>query len=132
MLKSNQPAFTKNFKNLFVWQKSILLVKEIYQVTSHFPDDERFALKSQIQRSATSIPLNLAEGNSQLFPKKEINFFNNALGSCAETICALDIALQNEYISKETHDRLEKDLIEIQKMAIGYIRRLQESIGEED
>lgn len=132
MSKPTYPIFTKNFKNLLVWQKSMLLVKEIYQVTSHFPDDERFALKSQIQRSACSISLNFAEGNSQLFPKKEINFFNNALGSCAETICALDIALQNEYINKETHDRLEKDLLEIQKMAIGYIRKLHESIGEED
>ncbi len=93
MSKPTDPIFVKKFKNLSVWQKSMQLVKEIYKVTALFPDDERFALKSQIQRSACSIPLNLAEGNSQLFPKKEVNFFNNALGSSAETICALDIAV---------------------------------------
>lgn len=107
------------------------VVKDIYTIIKKFPDLERYALTSQIIRSATSISLNLAEGNGQLFVRKEINFFNNALGSCAETICALDIALQNQYITAEEHDKLEAKLIEIQKMTISYIRKLQEDINEE-
>jgi four helix bundle protein len=130
MLKTNQPAFSKNFKNLISWQKGMDLIKEIYKITALFPDSERFALKSQIHRSSTSICLNLAEGNGQLFPKKEINFFNNALGSCSETICALDIALLNQYIDQEKHDELEQKIVEIQKLIIGYIRKLQQSISE--
>jgi S23 ribosomal protein. len=132
MSKLTQPAFTKNFKNLIVWKKSMEVVKDIYTIIKRFPDLERYALTSQIIRSATSISLNLAEGNSQLFVRKEINFFNNALGSCAETICALDIALQNKYITVEEHDRLEVKLIEIQKMTISYIRKLQKDINTDE
>ena len=46
---------------LKVWQKSMLLVKEIYSATKNFPQEERFGLTSQIQRSAVSIPSNISE-----------------------------------------------------------------------
>lgn len=132
MPKQNQPAFAKNPKNLLVWQKSMDLVRDIYLIAARFPDFEKFSLRSQLTRACYSIPANFAEGNGQLFPKKEINFFNNALGSCAETITWIAIALQNQYITQEEHDNLEARLIEIQKMAIGYIRKLQEGLSAED
>jgi four helix bundle protein len=51
-----------NFRELVVWQKSIEFVVKIYEITRHFPKEEKFNLISQMQRSATSIPSNIAEG----------------------------------------------------------------------
>jgi four helix bundle protein len=51
-----------NFRQLKVWQKSRLLVKEIYIVTKGFPKEELFGLTSQIRRAVVSIPSNIAEG----------------------------------------------------------------------
>ena len=51
-----------NFRNLLIWQKSMVLVTKIYTVTNNFPKEEVFGLTSQIKRSAISIPSNIAEG----------------------------------------------------------------------
>ena len=50
------------FRDLLIWQKSMTIVTEIYQLTSLFPKEENFGLTSQIRRSAISIPSNIAEG----------------------------------------------------------------------
>lgn len=49
-----------NFRKLDIWSKSMDLVTEIYQLTNTFPSNERFGLISQMQRSAVSIPTNIA------------------------------------------------------------------------
>ena len=56
----------KSYKELIVWQKSMILVKEIYQITSNFPNEEKFGLTSQMRRSSISIPSNIAEGWGRL------------------------------------------------------------------
>ncbi|MET0752724.1 MAG: four helix bundle protein, partial [Pyrinomonadaceae bacterium] len=33
-----------SYKSLIVWQKSIVLVKQIYQLTQKFPSEEKFGL----------------------------------------------------------------------------------------
>ena len=49
-----------NFRKLDIWVKSMDLVTDIYRVTNAFPNQERFGLTSQMQRSAVSIPSNIA------------------------------------------------------------------------
>jgi len=116
----------KDFKTLIVWQKARELAQDIYKVSANFPPFEAYAAKSQIIRAVTSIGANIAEGNGQLYKKKQINFFNNALGSASETRHWLITALDNKYISQEDYNMLEQKTIEIIRMLIGYIRKLQE------
>ena len=52
----------RDFKQLLLWQKAHQLTLELYKVTKHFPDEERFGLKSQIRRCAGSVGANIAEG----------------------------------------------------------------------
>jgi hypothetical protein len=61
----NKTSEAGSYKSLIVWQKSIRLVKEIYKLTSGFPNDERFGLVSQMRRAAVSIPSNVAEGQAR-------------------------------------------------------------------
>lgn len=49
-------------KKLEVWQRFMMLVKEVYDLTKEFPKNEIYGLSSQMQRSAVSIPGNIAEG----------------------------------------------------------------------
>ncbi|MGH8225582.1 MAG: four helix bundle protein [Gammaproteobacteria bacterium] len=60
------------------------LAKEVYQLTSGFPREERYGLSSQLQRSAVSIPSNIAEGNARASTRDYARFVSMALGSCAE------------------------------------------------
>jgi len=52
-------------KDLVVWQVSMDLVTEIYEITKSLPSDEKYGLSSQMRRCAISIPSNIAEGARQ-------------------------------------------------------------------
>jgi four helix bundle protein len=121
----------KDFTQLKVWRKSFDICNDIYRITCKFPKFEEYALKSQIIRSCTSICGNICEGNSQLYKKKEINFLNNALGSASETRNWLMLALQQEYITQEDFDKLDERFIEIIKMLIGCIKKIQSDLSND-
>ena len=74
----------RNHKDLIVWQKSMALVKRVYEVTRAFPHEEMFGLTSQMRRAAVSIPSNIAEGYGRIYDKERINFLSIALGSASE------------------------------------------------
>ena len=74
----------RNHKDLIVWQKSMALVKRVYEVTRAFPHEEMFDLTSHMRRAAVSIPSNIAEGYGRIYDKERINFLSIALGSASE------------------------------------------------
>lgn len=53
---------TRNFRDLQVWQRSMLLAKDVYRITAAFPRSEAFGLSGQMRRCAVSVPSNIAEG----------------------------------------------------------------------
>ncbi len=61
-----------SFKNLILWQKAHALVLEIYKITPSLPKSEQFGIINQIQRSATSVPANIAEGYGRISKKEKI------------------------------------------------------------
>lgn len=61
-----------NYKELKIWQEGIVLAKLIYQATAKFPSNEKYGLTSQINRSAVSIPSNIAEGAGRNYDKEFI------------------------------------------------------------
>ena len=115
----------KDFRTLKVWQKANALEQEIGELVKEFPNFEQYRLVDQLVRAVRSIGANIAEGNTQLFVKKEIVHANIALGSAGEVRNHLLTAYQNGYINREQYDALDKKLIEIIKMLFGYIKRLK-------
>ncbi len=116
----------KTYKDLLVWQKSIQLVKKIYKLTGEFPSTEKFGLSSQMQRSAVSIPSNIAEGRLQSTNKHFIQFLRVALGSCAELQTQIVIANEIGYIRQNVSEESQREIDEIMKMITGLIKRLLE------
>ena len=57
------------------------LVDAIYAFVEAFPNTEKYGLRSQITRSAVSIPSNIAEGASRNSEKDFARFLEIALGS---------------------------------------------------
>ena len=114
----------KNFKNLIVWQKSMELVKIIYDITNSFPNSEIYGLTSQIRRSAISIPSNIAEGAGR--GKKEMShFLTIAIGSSFELETQLILSKDIDYINEELFSQINANLDEVQKMLFGLQKRLQ-------
>lgn len=73
-----------NFKQLIVWKESMDLVKHVYLITSTLPDKERFTLVSQMNRSAISIPSNIAEGSGRTTEREFIRYLEIAISSSFE------------------------------------------------
>jgi four helix bundle protein len=54
-----------SYRDLQVWQAAMDLVQRVYAMTRVFPKSEQFGLTHQLQRSAVSIPSNIAEGHAR-------------------------------------------------------------------
>jgi len=72
------------FKQLHVWQKSIILTKDVYLLTNKLPKSELYVLTSQMRRAAISIPSNIAEGQGKKSRNEFVRFLNISLGSATE------------------------------------------------
>lgn len=62
------------FEKLTVWQKAMEFCLKVYDLTKDFPKEELYGITSQLRRSATSIPLNIAEC-SGCKTKKELRVY---------------------------------------------------------
>lgn len=80
------------FRDLEVWRVSMDLVAKVYEITREFPKSEQFGLASQLQRSAVSIPSNIAEGSGRGTRKDFAHFLDQARGSLFEVITQLEIS----------------------------------------
>ena len=105
---------SKSFTDLIVWQKAHEFVLEVYKVTRDYPMEERFALCSQFQRAAVSVPANIAEGYKKLSKADKLRFLNISQG----IILSRDLS----YISVKTNNELTGTLEEVSKLLNSYIR----------
>ena len=69
-------------RKLDVWQKTMELVREIYQTTSTFPKNEEYCLSSQMRRASVSVPSNLAKGAARKGNKEFKQFLNIVSKHC--------------------------------------------------
>ena len=114
-----------NYKDLRVWQKSILLTNLIYDITLKFPKEEIYGLASQLRRCAVSVPSNIAEGSVRTTKKDFANFIGIARGSLAEIETQLIIAQNRNYISEIEYKNIDELTIDISKMLLGLHRSLK-------
>ena len=73
-----------SYRDLRVWQEAMSLAEDCYKLTKQFPREELFGLSSQIRRSASSVPANIAEGYGRDSTKAYVNSLRIAQGSLKE------------------------------------------------
>jgi four helix bundle protein len=114
----------KDYRDLIIWQKGIELVKNVYNLTSEFPQEEKFGLVNQLRRSAVSVPSNIAEGQARQHTKEFRQFLYMALGSLAEVDTQLIISKELSYISENDLADPAAQIIEMRKMIYTLVSRL--------
>ncbi len=100
-------------------------MKAVYLMTAKFPPSEKYGIISQMQRSAVSIPSNIAEGRLRLGEKSFVQFLQIAMGSCAELQTQIIISKEIGYIKDEESEKLQTEIDEIMKMINGLITKLK-------
>ncbi len=89
----------QDFRKLEVWKRSHALTLEIYGLTRGFSRDEIYGLTSQMRRSSSSIPTNIAEGCGRDSSAEFTRFLVIAAGSASELDYQILLARDLEYIS---------------------------------
>ena len=114
-LHSNMGA-VKSYEDLIVWQKSVCLVEEIYTLTSSFPKSELFGLTSQMNRSAVSVPSNIAEGFGRRSRDEFKRYLKISLGSLYELKTQVLISNRLGFITYQQMKSLEDLFLSIDKI----------------
>ena len=115
----------KDFRSLKVWEKAHALTLAIYKAMEKFPKQEMYALTSQIQRAAVSIPTNIAEGCGKDSDAELKRYFVIAMGSASELEYLLLLAHDIGYLQTDIYQSMTNDLVEIRKMLNAFIQKLK-------
>ena len=116
------------FEKLEAWQKSRVLVKDVYGVISKFPQTEKFGLSSQLGRAIVSVPSNIAEGCGRPSLKERIHFFEIAYGSLMDSLTQLIIASDLDFISEQEVEEVRAKIIEVARIISGLRKSLLKRI----
>jgi four helix bundle protein len=111
----------EKFEDLIAWQKARELTRNIYKVTKLGEFLKDFGLRDQIRRASVSIMSNVAEGFERGGRSEFHQFLVIAKGSCAELRSDLYVALDADYIDRQTFQDLYT-LAEATKRVIGGLR----------
>jgi len=112
----------KTYRDLDAWQLAMTLVETTYGVTKLLPASERYNLISQMQKSAVSIPSNIAEGQGRGTVRFGLWFLRVATGSAAELDTQIELARRLKYVTAETTRELDSQLERVRQMLYGMRR----------
>jgi four helix bundle protein len=113
-----------DFKKLQVWQKAHALALNAHRVATGIRRSHDVALRSQIIRSAMSIPANIVEGRRQESEKEFARFLRIALNSGCELEYHVIVARDIRAMAERDSESLLRELIEVRKMIHGLLKKL--------
>ena len=115
-----------NFRKLKIWIDAFDLVVNIYEEVANYPKEEKYGIKSQLQRAVVSIAANIAEGSARGSNPDFIRFLYISKGSIAEIITLLSLATKLQLTTSNSVDPMIEKLIQIDKSIFNLINNLQE------
>ena len=121
----------KSFRGLEVWNLSIDLTTQIYEVTSYYPREEIYGLTSQMRRAAVSTSSNLAEGSARGMYRDFRKFVRMAQGSNSELQTQLIISRRLGFGNVESCERAEALSQQVGRILSGLSKYLSDRVRKE-
>lgn len=115
----------ESFEELHVYQRARELANAVYALTrlDALAKDRRLA--DQIRRAAVSVMSNIAEGFERGTTAEFVQFLYIAKGSCGEVRAQLELACDQNYISRSEHERLVDQARRVSGMISNLIAHIQ-------
>ena len=107
-------------EKLNVYRKAIDFVSWATTILERVP--KSMAVHSQLDRSSTSIPLNVAEGTGKFTPPDRCRFYDSARGSALECAASLDVLVAKRVLLPEEITEGKDLLRPIVAMLVGLIK----------
>jgi len=115
----------EGYKDLLVWQKSMVLVEMIYKLTNTLPTEEQWGLKSQMRRAAVSVPSNIAEGYGRQTTGNYKQFLAIGRGSLFEIETQVLLCVRLKYLNEKEAEQILNNITEISKMLYSLLTKIK-------
>ena len=115
---------TFRFEELKVYQKSLDYIDFVHEATKEFPSFEQYELSRQFRRAASSVSLNIGEGEGGT-TKEYIQFLRIARRSIRECVVCTTVAFRRKYIDEATQSKSKSQLVTLSKMTSGLMNSLR-------
>jgi four helix bundle protein len=122
----------RDYRKLQAFQKADSLVADVYKWTESLPVEENYVLRSQIRRSAISVPANIVEGSARTTHREYVNHLNIALGSAAELRYLIDLAGRIYPTCAERGKRIPTQAEQVVRILVGLIDALKARAPERE
>ena len=100
----------EDFDDLRVYRTAFRHAMTIFDLSTDWPKEERYALTDQIRRSSRAVCSNIAEAwSKRRYEAHFVSKLSDAEGEAAETITWLDFAHTCEYLDSSDHDELRAE-----------------------
>lgn len=125
-MAQNLKALDLSFENLNVWQIGHEIVKNCYDLTSRFPQNESQGLVQQLRTTAINIPSLIAEGFRNPNTSRKLKLFNEAFSKNDRLKYLLLLSQDLDYGSNM---KLTKNVQELEKALNSYIRTIKNNLA---
>lgn len=117
----------RDHRQLRAFQLADELVLIVYRVTRDFPKEETFGIRSQIRRSAVSVPSNVVEGCAKTSSSDYLRFLEIAFGSLRDISYQLELSHRLGYIGEGDWTELSQKVEETDKVFTALLRSRRRS-----
>ena len=115
----------QKFEELNIWKLSLIITKDIYDLTAKGNFSKDYGLRDQIRRAVVSISSNVVEGFEKNNNNEFVRFLKIAKGSSGEVRNQLYIALAISYINQKEFNNINAKLEDLANQIGGFIVYLQ-------
>ncbi|HEV7404859.1 MAG TPA: four helix bundle protein [Chthoniobacteraceae bacterium] len=114
-----KPIF--DHEKLMVYQESLVFCGWVGEFLERIAG--KAAVKDQLDRASTSVPLNIAEGNGKFSNKDRARIFEIARGSALECAACQDVLVVRGLATEESIIEQKERLARVVNMLMGLLRR---------
>src|SRR5713226_6411516 len=122
-------AHISSHKDLRVYQEAMAAAMRIFELTKHFPIEERYSLTDQIRRSSRSVCANLGEAwRKRRYRAHFISKLSDSEGEAEETRVWLEFSWRCSYLTKAEASDLDEQYDRIIAQLVSMIDRPEQWI----
>lgn len=108
-----------SFEKLEVYKLARLFAVTVYKVAGRLPESQKYGLKSQLERAAVSVVLNIAEGSSRQTAKEKATYIKYAYGSLLEILAAVQLSVDLKFLKPEAESFVREQIEPLTAMLTG-------------
>ncbi len=108
--------FQFDFERLQVYQKSLILIDQVFTILPLIHREHRRSIGDSLVRAAISVSSNLAEGNDQSSSAGKARFYDYASNSARECAFVFIILYRRKWLGEELFFALKLQVREITSM----------------